>query len=293
VGKNSITLPECPEEGVTQAYIATLSLIPEYTNCTFDPDFIDKYHDPILQKMMASIYSQTGKDWFNADMADRAISNYNRMVVDSDRDHIETIKPTGLADYTKFLPAVMSSIVSATGKKRSSLREFEVREAVSTAFRDTVIDLATKSQLYIVNVSIDIYKDEKFYRINPPNGFHFLKNISIQQVKAKFPKDATIVDGEITLKCCPDNDIFHAWEAEISVIPKRNTCIFDAYFIDRYYEPILSGIMARLTMQGSKDWGEIGLHDRHKKDYDKYIVQAKRKNSSGVVKVRQESLTET
>ena len=70
---NVLTLPCCPNTQVTNAYYATVSIIPMLScdHCEFDAVFVETHYDMIYSQLLANLVLQQARQWRSLGLHDR------------------------------------------------------------------------------------------------------------------------------------------------------------------------------------------------------------------------------
>lgn len=198
-----------------------------------------------------------------------------------------------LVGYELFLPAVAAAIASKE-KDDDQLNSNELKSLVAGVFRDAVIKFMKDSELYRMEVPIDLYQGEKRYDIIAPDGYLIQDVKSFKEYNTKVPKHL-LDDESITLTCCPLKSVDKAFYAEIAIFPKRsNSCKFDEDFLERHYDVILDYMFMRLYAMPKRVWTSLGLIQSYKRDYLNGVAKARRQALSGgsLIKIKTKRLTE-
>ncbi len=161
-------------------------------------------------------------------------------------------------DYTLFLPLVAALVREKKEDKDTQLTDAEFKAMVAILYRDAVIEFAKDSELFRVDIPIDIYAGVRRYEIIPPEGYFIQSIIRLRTGRRNVPKNYIYDDNAIVFdnSCCPKCDVDEAFFAEVSIVPRitDNKCLFDADFVNRYYDIIALGIQKRLYAMMNRSW---------------------------------------
>lgn len=181
-------------------------------------------------------------------------------------------------DYTLFVPLVTALVREKKEDKDNQLTDAEFKAMVAILYRDAVIELMKDTKLFRVDVPIDIYAGVRRYEIIPPEGYYVESIIRLRTGRKNVPKDYIYDDGSIVLNesCCPNCDVDEAFFAEVAIVPRitDNKCLFDADFVNRYYDAIVLGIEKRLYAMKNRSWGDPQMSILREQEYRQAVNKA-------------------
>lgn len=182
--------------------------------------------------------------------------------------------------YEHFLPEVALHIAPKKDEDASEVKR-EIKVAVQTVFRSAVGQFMRDSNLYRVELPIDIYEGVKRYEIIPPEGFMINTVIRLREYKVNIPANC-YGKREVMLTCCPTKDVDEAFYVEASLLPKRTgNCEFEEAFVEEYYDAILANMLWRLADMGARTWSLRSKAFDSKKTYREEVARAKRNHLNG------------
>lgn len=182
--------------------------------------------------------------------------------------------------YEHFLPEVSLHIASKKDEDETEVKR-EIQVAVQTVFRSAVGQFMRDSNLYRVELPLDVYAGVKRYEIIPPEGFMINTVIRLREYNARIPANC-YGKKEVMLACCPDKDVDEAFYVEASLLPKRvGNCEFESCFIEEYYDAILANMLWRLADMGARTWSMRTKAASSLKNYREEVARAKRNHLNG------------
>ena len=256
IGRNTITLKDCPPEDVNNAWNVEVSVIPGLAVCEVEDDYCARYFEAILNGIIYRLTGHKSQTYFDANLHDRALGRYNEEVRQAERESVNY-----LADTTGvgiFLPSVMTALTLTKTPHR--LRERELMAMVTVAFKTAVTEFMRLTDLYTHEIHINVFKETPYYPLTPPDGFTIKQVVELHSNNMAVPKDVKITIDALTFACCPIRNQPAALVAEVSLLPSEDSCVFDSKFLVRHKAAILAGIRAELTLAGGKVFGGLGEH---------------------------------
>lgn len=274
-----ITLGECPEADVAGAYMIEVSLAPAFDRCTFDRAFVETHRSQILNGMFRKLYAMKSRQWYDGELLDRYTARFAEDIKRADDESINRVEPTGLGDYTLFLPALIHAFTpNSRGKK---IREAEARAVIQIAFRDTVNSFARETQLYRTVVGLDIYKGVCDYVVPAPAGFIIMAITTVLERDDCFDECNVVAHNTVVLRRPPEKSVRSAYMLEVSLQPLQSQCTYDPEFLATHYDAILAGIRVRLAQQSGKAWGGLGRARELRREYRRLLQASKRGLTKG------------
>lgn len=187
---------------------------------------------------------------------------------------------TNNTTYEDFLPEVGLHISPKKDVDEAETTR-EIKVAVQTVFRSAVIEFMRDSELYRVELPIDVYEGVQRYDLIPPEGFMVHRVVGLKDHNATVPKNC-FDKKQVMLTCCPTKDLDEAFYVEVALLPKRNQhCEFDCDFVNEHYDAILSNMLWRLADMQARTWSFTTKVDRLEKRYYKNVTKAKRNALNG------------
>lgn len=198
-----------------------------------------------------------------------------------------------MINYKPFLAHIAAALQGKT-KTTESLTEAEIKTAVALAYKEAVVNVANDTGGYTVEVPIHLYEGLQHCDIEVPDGFRMTKVVRVVEVNAAYPKESYIDRQVLHLPCCSEKTINEAFVLELAVVPDAvsNVCEFSSDFVNGYFNSILAYMRYTLSMQTARQWHSLGVADRLLNEYRRTIKKHRNAAIQGVIKVRQERLTE-
>lgn len=195
--------------------------------------------------------------------------------------------------YEPFLQHIIAGI-QPKEKSTASLSEAEIRAAVANAYKEAVARVADDSDGYTISQPLHVYEGIKDYPIDTPAGTTLRNVTKVLENHLNWPKAAYISDGVARLPCCAEKTVNNAYTLEMSVTLDAisDVCEFDTDFVNRYFHAILAYMRYTLSMQAARQWASLGHADRLYNMYKKEIKQRKNKESTGLIRLKTERLTD-
>lgn len=181
-------------------------------------------------------------------------------------------------DYTLFLPLVTALVREKYKDKETQLTDAEFKAMTAIVYRDSVIQFMKDTKLFRREIPIDIYAGVRRYEVVPPEGYYIESIIRLRTGRMNVPQDYIYDEGTIVLNdnCCPNCDVDEAFFAEVALVPMitENKCLFDADFVNRYYDAIALGIEKRLYSMMNRSWHNANMARDRELQYQQAVSKA-------------------
>jgi hypothetical protein len=272
VNQKSIQLANCPEADLDNAWMVEISVIPSGIACEVEEEYCFRHYEAILNGIIHRLAAQKARTYFDQDLSDRALSIYNQEVRTAEREQMNLLATD--AGAAKFFPAILNGLIDES--KRVHIRNHELMSIVTTAYRDTVVDVATQNMLLHRTIMISLYKGTTYYPIDVGADATAIKVVDAVGVNVNIPEGTRVTTDAIIVPCCVLENVDNAFQVTMAIAPTRRVCSFNEAFVDKHYESILSGIRYRIAIQGGPEWSTLGRVQILKQEYQKRIAESKR-----------------